>query len=329
MPAMRAARTLPALLVAVAALFSILPAHAEDYPARAITLVVPYPAGGSIDLVAREIGHKLHEAWGQPVVIQNVGGASGNIGSAQVARAAPDGYTLLLTTNAPLVLNQFVLKAMPFDAARDFEPVILATLTPIALVVHSSLPVTTLPEFVAFARRNPGKIGFASSGTGSPHHMAGEMLKTAAGIDIRHVPYRGAAPAINDVVAGHVQSGFITLGTILPFAKRGEVRVLAVIEDERSDLAPDVPMIGETVAGYRRASTGWHAFLAPRGTPGPITAKLNERIEAALADPEVKAKLHVAGILTVGGAPGAVTNRIKAEVEVVRALFANSGIVPE
>ena len=316
-------------LVVAAGLLAAWPVQADDYPSRAITLVVPYPAGGSIDLVAREIGHKLHEAWGQPVVVQNIGGASGNIGSAQVARAAPDGYTLLLTTNAPLVLNQFVLKNMPFDAVRDFEPVILATLTPIALVVHSSLPASTLPDYIAFAKRNPGTIGFASSGTGSPHHMAGELLKSAAGIDIRHVPYRGAVPAINDVVAGHVQSGFITLGTILPFAKRGEVRVLAVIEDQRSDLAPDVPMIGETIGSYRRASTGWHAFLAPRATPAPIIAKLNARIGAALAAPEVKVKLHAAGILTVGSEPRAVTDRITAEVEVVKGLFANSGIVPE
>lgn len=301
----------------------------SSYPTRAITIVVPYPAGGSIDLVAREVGEKLRLAWGQPVIVQNVGGASGNIGTMQVARAAPDGYSILLTTNAPLVLNRFVMKDVGFDPLSDFEPVIVSTVTPIALAVHRSQPFNRVADLIAHAKANPGAIGYASSGTGSPHHFSGELLKSAAGIDIRHVPYRGASPAINDLVGGHVQAGFVTLGLILPHVKAGSLKVLAVVDDARSDLAPDVPTIAETIPSYRNAPTGWHAFLTPRGTPAEIVQKLNAEIGRALADTATRAKLHAAGILVAGGKPAEVTARIKAESGVVKGLAEKIGLKPE
>lgn len=316
-------------LVAAATIFACAGAWASDYPNRPITLIVPYPAGGSIDLVAREVGEKLRLALGQPVLVQNVGGASGNIGTAQVARAAPDGYTLLLTTNAPLVFNRYILKDTPFDPIADFEPIIFATVTPIAVVVHRDQPMTSFADFLAYAKSHPGEIGFASSGTGSPHHLDGELLKTAAGVDIRHVPYRGASPAINDLAGGHIQAGFITLGLVRQLADSGVLKILAVTDDARSDLAPDVPAIGEIVPAYRGAPTGWHAFLAPRGTPAPIVAKLHDEIARALADPDIKAKLRNAGILVAGGTAADLTARIKAESAVVKDLVAKIGLAPQ
>lgn len=324
----RAGRFCHLWLAVAAVLLAVAPAAAQ-YPSRPITIVVSYPAGGSIDLVAREVGEKLRIALGQPVLVQNVGGASGNIGSAQVARAEPDGHTLLLTTNAPLVLNQFFLKSMPFDPVGDFEPIIFASVTPIALVVNQAQPVATLAEFIAHAKKNPGAIGFASSGTGSPHHMDGEMFKAAAGVDIRHVPYRGASPAINDLAGGHIQAGFVTLGLVRQLAEVGALRILAVTDDARSDLAPDIPAIGEVVPVYRGAPTGWHGFLAPRGTPADIVGRLNLEIGKALADPDVKRKLRGAGVLTTGGTPADLAALIKRETAVVKELVTKIGLKPE
>lgn len=304
-------------------------ANAQSYPTKPITLIVPYPAGGSIDVVAREVGERVGTSLGQPVVVQNVGGASGNIGTAQVARAAPDGHTLLITTNAPLVFNRFFLKQMPFDPLTDLEPIILATITPIALAVHSSLPVKSVAELVEHAKRNPDAISFGSSGTGSPHHLAGELMKSVAGISMRHVPYRGSAPAITDLVGGHVNAGFITMGFILPHAQAGSVRLVAMNEDKRASLAPDLPTIGETLPAYRNAPTGWQAFMAPKATPAALVSRLNAEIGKALSDPKLVTLLEANGVLVAGGPPGAITERIKAETEVVRPLVEKLGIKPE
>lgn len=304
-------------------------AIAQTYPTKPITLVVPYPPGGSIDVVAREVGERVGTALGQPIVVQNVGGASGNIGTAQVARAAPDGHTLLITTNAPLVFNRFFLKQMPFDPLTDLEPIMLSTITPIALAVHSSLPVKSIAELVEHARRNPDAISFGSSGTGSPHHLAGELLKSVAGISMRHVPYRGSTPAITDLVGGHVNAGFITMGFILPHAQSGSVRLIAMIEDKRASLLPDLPTIGETMPAYRNAPTGWQAFMAPRATPQPIVGRLNAEIGKALTDSKLVKLLEANGVQVAGGPPSVITARIKAEMEVVRPLVEKLGIRPE
>lgn len=327
---MRAAASLTGALLAALALLPVASqAHAQAWPTKQIALIVPYPPGGSIDVVAREIAERVGTAIGQSVVVQNVGGASGNIGTAQVARATPDGHTLLITTNAPLVFNRFFMKQMPFDAQADLEPIILSTITPIALAVHASLPVKSIAELVEHARRNPDAISFASSGAGSPHHVAGELLKSVAGIAMRHVPYRGSSPAITDLIGGHVNAGFITMGFILPHAKAGSVRLLAMVEDKRATLLPDLPTIGETLPGYRNAPSGWQAFLAPRATPKPVIARLNAEIGKALGDPRLVALLAASGVQVGGGPPGLVTERIKSETEVMRTLAPTIGIKQE
>ena len=212
---------------------------AQTYPSRPVTIVVPYPPGGVLDLLAREIGHRLQQSLGQPFVTENRAGASGNIGSAMVARAAPDGHTLLLTTSAPLVFNQFTFKDMPFDPLKDFAPIVATSQGSIAVVVHKSLPVGTIAELIAYAKANPGKLSYGSSGAGSPHHLCGEYLRKLAGIDMVHVPYRGSAPAMSDLVAGQIPMGFITLGAILPQARTGAVKILAITDDVRSTQTPE------------------------------------------------------------------------------------------
>jgi tripartite-type tricarboxylate transporter receptor subunit TctC len=318
---------------AVLALLAVLLAPglvaAQPFPSRTVTIVVPYPAGGTIDLVGREAAERLRDPWRQAVLVENRAGASGNIGSAQVARAEPDGHTLLLTTNAPLAINQFILREMPFDPAADLTPLTLAAVTPIALVVHPSLPAATVAEFVAHARANPGRISFASSGTGSPHHLQGELFKSAAGIDIQHVPYRGAAPAITDLVGGHVPAGFITLGVALPHHRAGRLRILAVGEDERSALAPEIPTIGETLPSYRGAPTGWHAFLAPRGTPPELAARLSADLRQALSGEDTRTRLAAAGIVVTLGDGAALARRMREEAAVVRDIVRRIGLQPE
>jgi tripartite-type tricarboxylate transporter receptor subunit TctC len=307
----------------------VLPAYSQGFPNRPVNLIIPYPAGGSLDVVGREVAQRLRTSWNQNVVVENKAGASGNIGSAQVAQAVPDGHTLLLTTNAPLVINRFILRDIQFNPAQDLTPLLLAAVTPIALVVHSSVPAMTLAEFIEYARRKPGEVSFASSGTGSPHHLQGELLKSAAQIDIRHVPYRGAAPAINDLVGGHISAGFITLGTILPHHLAGRVRILAVAEDVRSNLAPGITTIGETVPSYRGAPTGWHAFLAPRGISPDLAAKITADLREALSQPETTERLAAAGIVVTLGGVSDLATRMRSESAAVQEIVMRIGLKPE
>jgi tripartite-type tricarboxylate transporter receptor subunit TctC len=313
-------------LSAAVALLSFVPvAGAQNYPERAITLVVPYPAGAITDLLARDIADRLSKKYGQSVVVDNKGGASGNIGSEFVARAQPDGYTLLLTTNAPLVLNKYFIK-MPFDPYKDLQPIIATSEGPNALVVASNVPVANVAEFIAYAKANPGKLSFASSGVGSPHHFDGEYLKDVAGIDMTHVPYRGAAPAVNDIVAGQIPAGIISYGNIVQFARDGKVKVLGLIGDTRSPLAPDVPLVAESVRGFVAAPNGWNAILAPAGTPPGIVAKLNKDLNEVLKEPELKARMAASYYSPIGGPPEQLTAKMKKESEVADRLAAKMGL---
>lgn len=317
------------LVSAAIAVFALLsPAGAQDYPDRAITLVVPYPAGAITDLVARDIADRLAKKYGRPVVVDNKGGASGNIGSEFVARSKPDGYTLLLTTNAPLVLNKYFSK-MPFDPYKDLQPIVAVSEGPNALVVAAQVPAANVAEFLAYAKANPGKLSYASSGVGSPHHFDGEYLKDVAGIDMTHVPYRGAAPAVNDIVAGQIPAGIISYGNIVQFARAGKVKVLGLVGDTRSSLAPDLPLIGESVPGFVSAPNGWNAVLAPAGTPSHIVAKLNADINDALKDPELKKRLAASYYTAIGGPPDALTAKMKKEAAVADRLAAKIGIAPK
>jgi tripartite-type tricarboxylate transporter receptor subunit TctC len=314
------------LISAAMVLFSFVSgAGAQDYPERGITIVVPYPAGAITDLVARDIADRLAKKYGRPVVVDNKGGASGNIGSEFVARSKPDGYTLLLTTNAPLVLNKYFSK-MAFDPYKDLQPIVAVSEGPNALVVASHVPAATVSEFLAYAKANPGKLSYASSGVGSPHHIDGEYLKDVAGIDMTHVPYRGAAPAVNDIVAGQIPAGIISYGNIVQFARDGKVKVLGLVGDKRSALAPDVPMIAESVPGFVSAPNGWNAVLAPAGTPAHIVARLNADINDAMNDPELKKRLAASHYTPIGGPPEALTAKMKKEAEVADRLAAKIGI---
>ena len=301
-------------------------AIAQEFPARNLTMIVPYPPGGVADMVAREVADRLAKKYSRSVVVDNRAGASGNIGTEFVARAKPDGYTLVLTTNAPLVLNKYFI-SMPFDPFKDLQPIAIASEGPTALVVAANLPVKTLPEFLAYAKANPGKLSYASSGVGTPHHFDGEYLKDLTGIDMAHVPYRGATPAVNDLIAGQVPVGFITYGTILPFVNEGKAKVLGLVGDTRSSLAPDVPLIRDHVPGFVSAPNGWHAILAPAGTPPDIVAKLNKDINEALSDPEMKKRIaEIHYYETVGGTPQDLVDKMRKETEISDRLAEKMGI---
>lgn len=299
---------------------------AQDFPSRTITLVVPYTPGGVADMVARGVAERLAKKYSRPVVVENKAGASGNIGTEFVARSKPDGYTIILTSNAPLVLNKNFIN-MAFDPVKDFLPITMGTEGPTALVVSANVPAKTLPEFIAYAKVNPGKLSYASSGVGSPHHFAGAYFTDLTGIDMAHVPYKGSSQAVADVVAGQVPVGFITYGTILPFAKEGKVRVLGLVGDARSPLAPDVPLIRDHLPNYVSSPNGWHAFLAPAGTAPEIVAKLNKDINETLSDPAFRkliADTHYYEL--IGGAPKDLADKIQKETVIADGIVVKMGI---
>ena len=310
------------LLITLMALVLLPPAAwAQAYPTRGITLVLPYPPGSGLDVLARDIAGHMAKKYNQPVVVDNKSGASGNIGTEFVARAKPDGYTLVLTTNAPLLFNKFSIP-MTFDPYKDLEPVVLTSEARNSLAVADNLPVKTVAEFVAYAKANPGKLSYASSGNGSPHHFAGEYLKDVAGIDMTHVPYRGSVPAMQDLIAGQIPAGFITYGNILPYAKDGKVRVLALVGDTRSELAADVPLIVEAVPQYVSAPNLWNGILAPAGTPREIILKLNKDINEILNDPQLRQRQAELQSMILGGPPEALTEKMKKEAAVADKLAA-------
>lgn len=298
---------------------------AQDYPHRQITLVLPYPPGSGLDMLSRDIAEHLAKRYGQPVVVENKSGASGNIGTEHVARSQPDGYTLVLTTNAPLLFNKYTIKST-FDPYKDLAPVVPTSEGRMGLAIAASLPVNTLAEFIKYARDNRGKLSYASSGAGSPHHIAGEYLKDVARIDMTHVPYRGSVPAINDLVAGHIPVGVITYGNILPFALQGKVKILGIIGDTRSELAPDVPVIREMLPEYANAPTVWNGILAPAGTPRAIILKLNKDINEILNDAELRKRQASVHSVVLGGPPEALTSRMKREEEIADRLAAKIGL---
>ncbi|HEX3502530.1 MAG TPA: tripartite tricarboxylate transporter substrate binding protein [Xanthobacteraceae bacterium] len=267
------------------------PSLAEDaaYPTHNITLIVPFAPGGSTDILARVVAGYLQQSLGQPVVVENRDGASGNIGSAIVARAAADGYTFLFNTMSVHTMNQALFAAMPFDGVKDFSPIALLAYVTNTMVVHPSVPAKTVSEFIDYAKANPGKIAYASAGAGSTNHLCGALFEKMAGLHMVHVPYRGGAAAVTGTVAGECQL-FFTAGTqSLPHVKAGELRLLAVTEGKRSALLPDVPTVGETVPGYEMSV--WYGAFGPAGMPKAIVDKLNAEISRILFLPDVKTKM--------------------------------------
>jgi tripartite-type tricarboxylate transporter receptor subunit TctC len=275
----------------------------QNYPTRPIRLIVPYPPGGPTDLIARIINERLAERLGQPVVVDNRGGAATAIGAEIAARSPADGYTLLLATVTLLVVNPVLNSKLPYQTERDFDPVSMLADQPYLLAVTSSLPVTSVSQLVAYAKTYPGKLSFGSAGIGSGAHFAGEMFKNMAGIDIVHVPYRGTAPAITDLVGGHVALMFGGVSAMLPPASSGKLRALAVSTARRSAGVPDIPTVVETgIAGFEISS--WNSLVTPRGTPRQVVNQLNTVIAAILNQPEVRERLKQQGIDASPGTPG-------------------------
>ncbi|OAE99881.1 hypothetical protein AYJ54_31810 [Bradyrhizobium centrolobii] len=268
-------------------------AQADSYPSKPIHLVVGYAAGGSTDLVARVVGQRLAEALGQPVVIDNRPGAGGTIASDQVARSAPDGHTIFMSTIANTI-NTSLYPKLPFDFAADFAPISLVATVPNVLVVNPDLPATNLKEFIALAKSKPGQLNFASSGTGSSIHLSGELFNMVAQVQLVHVPYKGSAPAVVDLISGQVQSMFDNLSSSLPYIKAGKLRALAVTSAQRSAAAPDIPTMAE--AGLPGCEvTSWFALVAPAKTPKAIIVRLNEEVRRILGEPAVKTRLSELG----------------------------------
>ena len=262
---------------------------AQDYPTRTITLVVPFAAGGSTDILARVVAAHLQQALGQPVVIENRTGASGNLGTATVARAAPDGYTFLFNTMSVHTMNHALFANMPFDGVKDFSPIAMLAYVTNTMVIHPSVPAKTVKEFIDYAKANPGKIAYASAGPGSTNHLCAALFEKMTGVQMVHVPYRGGAPAVADTVSGQTQL-FFTAGTqSLPHVNAGKLRLLAVTESRRSSLLPDVPTVAETIPGYEMAV--WYGGFGPAGMPPAIVNKLNAEIGRILFLPDVKKRM--------------------------------------
>jgi tripartite-type tricarboxylate transporter receptor subunit TctC len=270
------------------------PAFGQGWPDRPLRIVVPFPPGGSNDIIARQLAEALRERLGQPVIVENRAGAGGNVGADSVAKAAPDGLSLLLTAPGPLAINEHLFRNMPFVPQRDFAPVALVASVPIVLMVTNGLAVRSVAELVALAKRDPGKLAFGSSGNGSTNHLAGELFKSMAGIDIVHVPYRGAAPAMTDLVGGQIQMMFDNMPAALPQVRGGQVRGLAVAGAARAEALPELPTVGESgVPGFE--AEAWFGLVAPSATPEAVLQRLQSACGAALADSGLRARFAQGG----------------------------------
>jgi tripartite-type tricarboxylate transporter receptor subunit TctC len=299
----------------VASILATLPAAApcqEAYPSKPVRIIVPFAAGGVADMLPRIVGDKLAQKWGQAVVVENTTGAAGNIGMAEGARAAPDGYTLVLAPAGNLTVNPKLFRNLPFDTHRDLTPVTLLAQSPNVLVVHPSVPAKTFRELVAYAKANPGKLNFASPGEGSGAHLAGELLNAEADVKTVHVPYKGIAPAVNDLLGGQVQMMFAGISTVIQHVKAGKLVALAIASPKRSPQLPDVPTVAESgLPGFD--VTSWYGIVVRAGTPPAIIDKVQRDMTEALQSPDVLAKLEGLGLEPVGNTPAQFRARIEAE----------------
>jgi len=305
-------RALRVPLAIALAVLTAAAAGADVYPSKPIRFVVAFPPGGGTDLVARTIAPRLAERLAQQVVVDNRPGAGGNLGTEIVAKSAPDGYTMLMGSVGPLAINASLFARMPFDPLKDLAPVTLAASTPNVLVVHPSLAVTTVQELIALAKARPGAINFASSGQGTPAQLAGDLFNSMAGVKMVHVPYKGSAPALADLLGGQVQVMFSTLPPALPHVTAGRLRALAVASLRRSPAAPQLPTLDETALPGFEATT-WHGVMVPAGTPSAIVAKLHDDIVAVLRTPEIAERLSSQGAEAIGNAPEEFASYIRSE----------------
>jgi tripartite-type tricarboxylate transporter receptor subunit TctC len=274
---------------------------AAAWPEKPVKIIVPWAPGGSTDILARTVATKLSQSIGQPVIVENKPGASGNIGSDFVAKSPPDGYTLLFGTMSTHAINPSIMANMPFKGVDDFTPIAMLAFVTNTMVVHPSVPVSNVKEFIAYAKANPGKIAYASAGPGSTNHLSAALLEKMAGIQMLHVPYKGGAPAVTDTVGGQVQM-FVTAGTqSLPHVKAGKLKLLAVTESRRSSMLKDVPTVAETVPGYEMAV--WYGCFGPKGMPADLQKRLNAEINAIMMSPDVKAKMEAMAVEPVNETP--------------------------
>jgi tripartite-type tricarboxylate transporter receptor subunit TctC len=291
-PNMRAFRR--AVMVALL-LSAATPAPAQDYPNRPVTIVVPFAAGGGTDLLARMVAQKLEQRFGKPFLIENKPGAGSTIGANQVAKAAPDGHTLLMAPSPTMAVAVSIYKNLPYDPAADFVPLALVAQTPFALVVNPALPVHSVADLIKLAKEKPGELSFGSAGPGTPHHLYAELFQSMTGVKMNHVPYRGSLPIINDVAAGHLPLTFVDFGPAVGLLKAGKIRPIGISTRTRLASFPDIPPVGDTVPGFDAAS--WQMLVAPAGTPRPILDKLHAEAKAIAASPEITARVRDGGML--------------------------------
>ena len=307
---MRALHAIAGLACACAAAH----AAAQQFPVKPIRMITPYAPGGGSDTLARILGQKLYEAWGHPVVVDNRPGGGGILGAETVARAAPDGYTLFVTPSAVLTINPHLYAKLRYDPFRDFAPVTMATNSPYFLVVHPKIPAANVRELVAYAKANPGRLNYSSSGSGSSTHLAGVLFSNMAGVDIVHIPYKGAAPAIVDLLAGSIQMRFSSVVPVLPHVKSGRLRGIAISSARRYGPLPDIPTISEAgVPGY--AVESFYAVVAPTGTAQAIIAKLNGELVRSLKTPEVAAHMAADGAEVIASSPEGLAKSLREDYE--------------
>jgi tripartite-type tricarboxylate transporter receptor subunit TctC len=302
-------------------------AAAQAYPVRAVRLILPFPPGGGTDFIARLIQNRFAEGLEQQVIVDNRPGASGILGTEIASKAAADGYTLAMGTSNTMSGNVALFPKLPYDPLRDFVPISLIATQPNILAVHPSLPARSVKELIALAKSRPGQLNYASSGSGSSHHLGGELLKLMAGINMVHVPYKGTGPAIQDTVGGHVEVLFAGIAAALPHVQSGRIRALGITKATRSPMLPDLPAIAEALPGYEL--TAWHGMFAPAGTPQAVIAKVHGALLQALRHAEVRERFASQGADVVGSAPAEFTKFLRADIEKLGKLIRAAGIKAE
>jgi tripartite-type tricarboxylate transporter receptor subunit TctC len=281
------------IVLPIACALAAATAHGQEYPNRPLRLVIPYAPGGPVDIVGRVVGLKLTDALGQQVIVDNRAGAGGNIALEIVAKAAPDGYTLLMGANGPIAINPSLYRKMPVDTAKDLQAVTMVASSAMILVAHPSLPAASVKELITLARAKPGGINYASSGSGSTAHLSSELFKSMAGVQMIHVPYKGAGPALADLVGGQVQTMFTGISSTLPYVKAGKLKALAVSSEKRLPIMPELPTVAEELPGYE--VTTWYGVFTPSGVPGRVVEHLHRTLAQALAAPDAQARLAALG----------------------------------
>ena len=304
------------------------PLAAQRWPTKSVTMVVPFPPGPALDLVARLLGQKLGDALGVPVIVENRTGANGTIGAHLVARAAPDGATLLATTASTHVTAVHLMKNLPYDPVRDFTPVAALVEPVTCLVVSAKLPVDSVADLIAYAKAHPGELSYGSSGVGSVFHLVGELFNETAGVKINHVPYRGVAPALQDVVAGHIPMAFLSISNAIALGETRSIKILAVLEPARFAGRPDIPSMSEVVPAFRKPSS-WFGLFGPPGLPDPLVRSLNTQALAALDAPDVRRRLDENGLAAIGGSPREFAALIADGIVRYGKIIKAAGIQPE